>query len=306
MTRSTRHPSRPTVERPVGAEIDGGRKVRYELIGCGLHGHALVGTDASRLRPEDALFAREDADGLRWHRCMRCDAWLALPPPAPPLFDTPPPRSEIALPLRGRPLRDRYVLRLIAADRLLHVLVLGALTVAIFAFAAHRRSLHAQFTHVLGALQGALGGPVASQHSWLVVESRKLFTLSRTDLDLAGGLLALYTAVLVIEMVGLWSARRWAEYLTLVETGVLVPYEVYELAAHGVSYLKLLTLALNLAVVVYLLLRHRLFGLRGGAAAERAERDRDSGWPALERFTPPADALPGASAGLAVQPTGTD
>ncbi len=32
---------------------------------------------------------------------------------------------------------------------------------------------------------------------------------------------------------------------------------------------------INLAVVVYLLLRKRLFGLRGGAAADEAERARD-------------------------------
>ena len=34
-------------------------KLRYELIGCGLHGHELLGTDAARLRAEDAIFARE-------------------------------------------------------------------------------------------------------------------------------------------------------------------------------------------------------------------------------------------------------
>jgi hypothetical protein len=39
-------------------------------------------------------------------------------------------------------------------------------------------------------------------------------------------------------------------------------------------------------VVVYLLLRKRLFGLRGGGAADEAERHRDAGWPAIERATP--------------------
>ena len=32
--------------------------LRYELIGCGLHGHELLGTDAAVLRGEDGLFAR--------------------------------------------------------------------------------------------------------------------------------------------------------------------------------------------------------------------------------------------------------
>jgi hypothetical protein len=55
-------------------------KLRYELIGCGLHGHELLGTDAAELRPEDGLFARE-AGGVRWYRCLRCDSWVALSPP---------------------------------------------------------------------------------------------------------------------------------------------------------------------------------------------------------------------------------
>ena len=35
-------------------------KLRWELIGCGLHGHELVGTDAAEVRPEDHLVVRED------------------------------------------------------------------------------------------------------------------------------------------------------------------------------------------------------------------------------------------------------
>src|SRR5581483_8924632 len=58
-------------------------KLRYELIGCGLHGHELLGTDAADLRPDDDLFAREFG-GLRWYRCLRCDSWIALTPPAEP------------------------------------------------------------------------------------------------------------------------------------------------------------------------------------------------------------------------------
>lgn len=59
-------------------------KFHYELIDCGLHGHELLGTDVAHIRPQDALVVREPGDGLRWHRCLRCDAWLPLlPPPAP-------------------------------------------------------------------------------------------------------------------------------------------------------------------------------------------------------------------------------
>ena len=66
------------------------RGLRYELIGCGLHGHQLVGTDARRVRDTDAPLVREPGDGLRWHRCLRCDAWIALHPPQDPQREVPP------------------------------------------------------------------------------------------------------------------------------------------------------------------------------------------------------------------------
>ena len=261
-------------------------RLRYELIGCGLNGHELLGTDARRLRPEDGLFAREGGPGYRWYRCLRCDSWLPVAAPEQPATDTPPDRDRVELPLRGRPLRDRYVLRLIAVDRAVHVLVLAAIAVAIFAFASHRAALHHDYTRILADLQGGLGGPVNDTHSGIVSELNKLFALTTTRLYLTGVAVSVYTALLAIEMVGLWGARRWAEYLTFVETGVLVPFEIFELT-RSVSYLKILTLVINVAVVVYLLLRHRLFGLRGGRAADEAEQQYDSGWPALERVSLP-------------------
>jgi hypothetical protein len=56
-----------------------------------------------------------------------------------------------------------------------------------------------------------------------------------------------------------------------------------------VSALKLIGFAINLAVVVYLLLKKRLFGLRGGAAADEAQRARDTSWAAVRRATPGLD-----------------
>src|SRR3981189_3314616 len=45
-------------------------RLHYELLVCGLRGHALIGTDAAELRPQDAILAR-DLDGSRWYRCLR-------------------------------------------------------------------------------------------------------------------------------------------------------------------------------------------------------------------------------------------
>jgi uncharacterized membrane protein (DUF2068 family) len=90
-----------------------------------------------------------------------------------------------------------------------------------------------------------------------------------------------------VEAVGLWYQRRWAEYLTLVVTASLLPLEVYELA-HRLSPFKVVAFVINVAVVAYLLYAKRLFGLRGGAAAEERAREADVGWAALERTSPEA------------------
>ena len=259
-------------------------KLRYELIGCGLHGHELLGTDAAALRAEDELFAR-GSGGLRWYRCLRCDSWVALTPPDQPTRKYPPSRDEITVPLRGKPLRDRYVLRVIAVERAVHFLVLGALAAAVLLFAGDRAVLDQDFTSILKDLQGGLGGPVASTNHGIVHDLRSLFAVSITSLYLVGVAIAAYALLEGVEAVGLWLGKRWAEYLTFVATIVFVPYEVYELAK-SVTALKLVALILNLAVAVYLLLAKRLFGLHGGGKAERALYDQDVGWPAIERATP--------------------
>ncbi|MGH3410152.1 MAG: DUF2127 domain-containing protein [Streptosporangiaceae bacterium] len=271
-------------------------KLRYELIGCGLHGHELLGIDARTLRAQDALFARESG-GLRWYRCLRCDSWVALSPPEHPATDHPPSREKITLPLRGRPLRDRYVLRVIAVDRLVHFLVLAALAAAIFMFANDKAALNAEFTRILKDLQGGLGGPVSTSHSGIVHDLKDLFAVSITNLYLVGLAVALYAVMEGVEAVGLWLGRRWAEYLTFVATVVFVPYEVYELSK-TVTALKVLALVINLAIVAYLLVAKRLFGLRGGGRAEQAQRAADTGWAAIERATPDSSVPPPADASM--------
>jgi len=60
------------------------------------------------------------------------------------------------------------------------------------------------------------------------------------------------------EGVGLAMRRRWAEYLTVIATGILIPYEAYEVLHHATLF-KVGALLLNLAVVGYLAYRKRLF-----------------------------------------------
>jgi uncharacterized membrane protein (DUF2068 family) len=255
------------------------------LISCGIAGHELVGTDAAELRERDAIFARDGADGVRWHRCLRCDSWLPQPVPRAPARRFAPERDEIALPLRGRPLRDKYVLRLIAVDRAVHFVILGALALAIFAFLSDRTELRHAFFRIVSAIQGGVGGVASSDKSGILGELDRLFNLKGSTLYTLGFVIAAYALLEGVEAVGLWLRRRWAEYLTFVATSLLFVPEIYELTKR-LSPLKILTIVVNVAIAIYLLIAKRLFGVRGGGRAEREEIERDTGWQALERRLP--------------------
>jgi uncharacterized membrane protein (DUF2068 family) len=242
-------------------------RFHWELLVCGLSGHELVGLD---------------------DRCLRCDSWLALPPPAAPARDAPPPRDEIELPLRGRPLRDKIVLRVIAVDRALHFVGLVLLAVAILLFAANRADLRDVVLRVVADVTGESADGAAASHG-ITHRIDELFSLRTSRLHLFAVVALAYAALEGMEAVGLWYGKRWAEYLTLIVTASLLPVEVYELAHHATPF-KVIALVLNVAVVVYLLYAKRLFGLRGGAAADEALRARDVGWGALEASAPEAAA----------------
>jgi uncharacterized membrane protein (DUF2068 family) len=274
-------------EKPPGTEPPRRFRPRlhWELLLCGLRGHELEGTDAREIGPEHAMLAREGGPGERWYRCLRCDSWVVLPRPVRPTRELPPERDEIELPLRGKALRDKIILRLIAVDRAFHLVVLGALGVLVLLFSADRATLRQTFYKVIADLQGGtVSGQSHARHG-LLHSLDNLFTTSSAHLHQLAFALLVYGAVEGIEAVGLWYQRRWAEYLTFIVTASLLPLEVYEIA-HRSTPFKIVAFIINVAVVVYLLFAKRLFGMRGGAAADAAERERDQGWAALERATP--------------------
>jgi uncharacterized membrane protein (DUF2068 family) len=74
---------------------------------------------------------------------------------------------------------------------------------------------------------------------------------------LASTVAAAYGVLFSVEGIGLWLARRWAEYLTVVVTGTGIPFELWELF-HRPTALAVMLLVLNVLIVVYLVGRlHR-------------------------------------------------
>jgi uncharacterized membrane protein (DUF2068 family) len=268
-------------------------RVHYELLACAFEGHHLVGVGAARVRPQDHPLVRE-IDGHRWHRCLRCDAWVVLALPATPTMEVAPSIEEIEVPLRGRALRDKFVLRLIALDRAFHFVVLALLAVALFVVAAHQSQLRGSFYRILSDLQGPVAASTQNPQG-LVKRLRDVLSLRAGTLQAVAFVAAGYAVLEGVEAVGLWYGRRWAEYLTFIATTALLPLEIYELS-NRVSVFKVGAFLVNVVVVVYLLLAKRLFGLRGGAEADRLERERDGGWPAVQRATPPLAGVKGSEA----------
>ena len=66
----------------------------------------------------------------------------------------------------------------------------------------------------------------------------------------------IYAGLLVTEGTGLLLRKRWAEYFTIITTGLLIPLEIYEITKH-VTAAKILVLLINVAIVVYLVIRVR-------------------------------------------------
>ena len=65
-----------------------------------------------------------------------------------------------------------------------------------------------------------------------------------------------YSGLLITEGVGLALKKRWAEYLTIVSTALLLPLEIIEIV-HRVDFMRIALFVINIAVVVYLVIEVR-------------------------------------------------
>ena len=98
----------------------------------------------------------------------------------------------------------------------------------------------------------------------------RLGHLSRHQVTLFGVAALAYGALELVEGVGLWQRRRWAEWLTVIATSLLIPLELYELV-HRPTALKAAGLAVNVAIVIYLLRMVRRGAGSGASPGSTAE-----------------------------------
>lgn len=75
-----------------------------------------------------------------------------------------------------------------------------------------------------------------------------------------------YAALRFAEAYGLWTHRRWAEWLAAVSGGIYLPMEIYELVQRATA-LKAVLIILNACIVAYM--AYVLFLSREGGAETR-------------------------------------
>jgi uncharacterized membrane protein (DUF2068 family) len=79
----------------------------------------------------------------------------------------------------------------------------------------------------------------------------KIFHVTPKQLkELSAGTL-LYAGIFLTEGTGLLARKRWAEYMTLISTGLFIPLEVYEIF-HHFTWTKVAVTVVNVLIVWYL------------------------------------------------------
>jgi len=207
---------------------------------CARKGHITYAPDEPTLR--ERLHA-STAVGTVW-RCLRCGDFV----PGEPRGSGPAERAPLVP--RGRALRDLFILRFLAIERLLRGLLIVVAAWAVWKFSNSQDAVRRLFEDDLTALRPFAAHFHYDLENSPVVESiRKTFDYKPSTLRTVAALLAGYAAIEIVEGFGLWWAKRWAEYLTVVATAAFLPLEVYEIH-EKVSYFKIVTLVLNVILAI--------------------------------------------------------
>ena len=149
------------------------------------------------------------------------------------------------------PPRSRRFLRLIALERMVRgVLLLAAGVYLLFHLSNDFGRLA---DHAIRAIELDPRRPFL--HRFIAY----LHHLHASELRIAALFALGYGALELVEGTGLWLDKLWAEYLTVIATSLLLPFEIYELVRRP-SIWKAAGIVVNLVIVAYLahVLRRRV------------------------------------------------
>lgn len=238
----------------------------WNLYRCGRIGHITYNPDEPRLR----VYMRASATAGELWRCLRCGTYVHGDPTGSG------PAVKAPVVKRGAEIRSELILRVFAVERFIRFLLFGGVAYLIWQFGHSKQSIQHIVSRDLPIVRSTfnqLGFNV--NHSKLLLDVRKIFHISPHTLSLLAVGVALFAVVELFEGIGLWLSKRWGEYFAMVVTSLGLPYEIWELTIK-LSWFKLTLFAINLALVLYLVLTKRLFGVRGGRHAFEARLRSDS------------------------------
>ena len=148
-----------------------------------------------------------------------------------------------------KPVRNTFGLLLIGSFKLLLALLL--LFVSIGVFTLMNRGLADEIRAVILGWQMKTASEIAD---WFL---SLLLSVQIEEIQRIGAGTIVYSGLLLVEGVGLLMRKRWAEYLTIIVTGSLIPLEIRKMVA-GTSAAEIVVLLINTAILVYLV--YVLFG----------------------------------------------
>ena len=252
-----------------------------ETITCGMRGHVTPAATVNRLRGLADSGLAAEADGRRFSRCIRCDAWTsAVLPVTTPTSEVIPDYGQIELPRRGRLLRDAVVMRAISINKGVHALAFAILSVLLVFIELNLGPLKRWAQNNVDQLQKPLRetGQDPSR-SFLIRQLNKILSIHAGGLKILLITALVYCGVETAEAIGLWREKRWAEYLTVLATAGFLPFEIHELTKK-VTVVRVGALIVNVALIVWLVWKKRLFGLKPVHDSEMIDRQSLLGPPA--------------------------
>lgn len=155
---------------------------------------------------------------------------------------------------------DERALRVIAVYKFIKSAGLVILACVVFGF------MHAEFLDTVAGWVEHV--PIQNGRNVLGHLIDTLTGMTPRRFIVVGSFALAYATLFAIEGFGLWTGKRWAEYLTTIATASLIPFELYELIHHP-TVAKAGVLAVNIAIVIYL-----CYLLRRGNARRTAAQSK--------------------------------
>jgi uncharacterized membrane protein (DUF2068 family) len=252
---------------------------------CSMRGHTAPAANVKSLRVGHDDVLGVEVGNLRLARCLRCDSWVPVHANGAPevvkhagvnehlaqsTTEVLPPFESIPKPRRGHDLEEAVTMRIIAVWRGGHAVVFAIIAALLLVVRTNLAGWKTSASSLIDKLDQVTSETGRTGSNGVFLKSlQKVTTLESSTLLKLFGVMVAYTVLEGVEGWGLWKEKRWAEYLTVVATAGLIPFEIHELIKK-VTVFRIGALIANIAVIVFLVTSKRLFGFRGGAKKEKS------------------------------------